>query len=726
MGNTRNTGYLQKIVQYDASNNITLPANLTVTGSITGYATTSYVTTQINNLVNGAPGALDTLNELAAALGNDASFASTLTTSLAGKQSTLTFTGPLVNTSGTITITQSSGSTNGFLSNTDWTTFNSKQSTLTFSGPLVNTSGTISITQSSGSTNGYLSNTDWTTFNNKQAALSGTGFVKISGTTISYDNSTYLTTASATSTYLPLAGGTLTGALLFTSTAPLNFQSNSNNGTYNPTVIYFNQNNTSANTANGIFIERGRLTDSSSAEVRYFVIGARGGSIQWQVDGTGNTTQTGTLNGTNAIFSSSVTAGASSFITNSTTYNTGLSSVLTLTNNVNGNGNNQIGLSFRQIDYGNGISWYPATIAANKSFDGTYYSGELWFQVKAASTSQSTLPVTVLTLASTGAATFNSTGSFGNGTLNGAYFIIRAANNAVPATTGTTSTAVLRLSSGTGLYNVLDFGTNEASDYSWIQSTRANSLGTYDKLLLQPNGGNLAIGTTTATWKLSVANEAVIGAQGGSDYTYISGGSGYGSVIRSYYATGAINNEIRGNGNNYFNVLLGSMGVGTNNPQYTLDVNGSGRFVGNLYANNKLYTTTVIGANLVAGNISSNMPSAPAYILIVDLNNIAGFSLSGKVNAASYTCWNISDIWIQKNYSSTTASAGIEGKYKSGCDFSIVNINYGAGNYIALRFTSNPEIDVLWTGFRLTDQVSGGAFQVITSGVTVNSTYATY
>jgi len=37
-----------------------------------------------------------------------------------------------------------------------------------------------------------------------QPALSGTGFVKISGTTISYDNSTYLTTASAASTYQPL------------------------------------------------------------------------------------------------------------------------------------------------------------------------------------------------------------------------------------------------------------------------------------------------------------------------------------------------------------------------------------------------------------------------------------------------------------------------------------------------------------------------------------------
>ena len=51
MGNTRNTGYLQNIVQYDASNNITLPANLTVTGTITGYATTSYVGTQLGGYV---------------------------------------------------------------------------------------------------------------------------------------------------------------------------------------------------------------------------------------------------------------------------------------------------------------------------------------------------------------------------------------------------------------------------------------------------------------------------------------------------------------------------------------------------------------------------------------------------------------------------------------------------------------------------------------------------
>jgi len=44
-----------------------------------GIATESYVTTQVNNLVAAAPGALDTLNELAAAINDDASFSTTVT-----------------------------------------------------------------------------------------------------------------------------------------------------------------------------------------------------------------------------------------------------------------------------------------------------------------------------------------------------------------------------------------------------------------------------------------------------------------------------------------------------------------------------------------------------------------------------------------------------------------------------------------------------------------------
>jgi hypothetical protein len=100
-----------------------------------------------------------------------------------------------------------------------WFTDTRARAALSASSPLAYNSGTgvFSIAQANGSTNGFLSSADWTTFNAKQAALSGTGFVKISGTTISYDNSTYLTTSAAASTYLALAGGTLTGALNGTS-----------------------------------------------------------------------------------------------------------------------------------------------------------------------------------------------------------------------------------------------------------------------------------------------------------------------------------------------------------------------------------------------------------------------------------------------------------------------------------------------------------------------------
>jgi hypothetical protein len=38
-----------------------------------------YVDTQIANLIDSAPGVIDTLNELAAALGNDPNFATTIT-----------------------------------------------------------------------------------------------------------------------------------------------------------------------------------------------------------------------------------------------------------------------------------------------------------------------------------------------------------------------------------------------------------------------------------------------------------------------------------------------------------------------------------------------------------------------------------------------------------------------------------------------------------------------
>jgi len=82
------TGYATETYVDNAINAISLP-------SLSGYATETYVNTQVSNLVNSAPSTLDTLNELAAALGDDANFSTTITNSIADKApiSNPTFTG---------------------------------------------------------------------------------------------------------------------------------------------------------------------------------------------------------------------------------------------------------------------------------------------------------------------------------------------------------------------------------------------------------------------------------------------------------------------------------------------------------------------------------------------------------------------------------------------------------------------------------------------------------
>jgi hypothetical protein len=63
----------------------TVLTNLASPSSDTDAATKGYVDTQLTNLVGGAPAALDTLNELAAALNDDAAFNTTITNSIATK-----------------------------------------------------------------------------------------------------------------------------------------------------------------------------------------------------------------------------------------------------------------------------------------------------------------------------------------------------------------------------------------------------------------------------------------------------------------------------------------------------------------------------------------------------------------------------------------------------------------------------------------------------------------
>jgi hypothetical protein len=71
----------------NGSGQLTVDTNTLATHSwvSTTYAAKTYVDTAVSNLVDGAPGLLNTLNELAAAIGDDANFATTLTGLVAAK-----------------------------------------------------------------------------------------------------------------------------------------------------------------------------------------------------------------------------------------------------------------------------------------------------------------------------------------------------------------------------------------------------------------------------------------------------------------------------------------------------------------------------------------------------------------------------------------------------------------------------------------------------------------
>jgi len=87
MANTKVTGDLIASGTITAANLVsgTLDGVLNTYLTTNSYATESYVTTAVSNLIDAAPASLDTLNELAAALNDDANFATTVTDSIATK-----------------------------------------------------------------------------------------------------------------------------------------------------------------------------------------------------------------------------------------------------------------------------------------------------------------------------------------------------------------------------------------------------------------------------------------------------------------------------------------------------------------------------------------------------------------------------------------------------------------------------------------------------------------
>ena len=143
-----------------------------------------------------------------------------------------------------------------------------------------------------------------------------------------------------------------------------------------------------------------------------------------------------------------------------------------------------------------------------------------------------------------------------------------------------------------------DNGGANSPNMSTIHGTDSTLAGSYQPIML--NGLDVRFGTsdtermrissggnTCIFCQLSIGPVVVIGNQGGSDTTVLTGGSGQGSVVRMNFANGSYNNFLAGNGDNFFNCVTGRLnaagGVKFSGGNTTLNYYESGTWTPQLY-----------------------------------------------------------------------------------------------------------------------------------------------
>jgi len=230
----------------DTTDTLTITNTNTTTGTVTSVGLTTGITGTDVNVTNSPITSSGTivLNIPIASATNTGKLSSTDWSTFNSKQSALTFGNLTEATSNILTITGGSGSvigsgtsieiqqattsTSGYLSSTDWNTFNSKQSALTFgnltettssiltitggSGAVIGSGTTIAVAQANTSTNGFLSSTDWNTFNNKIGGSGTTNDIPLFTASGTIGDSVISQTGTSPNFFINIVGGLMAGA----------------------------------------------------------------------------------------------------------------------------------------------------------------------------------------------------------------------------------------------------------------------------------------------------------------------------------------------------------------------------------------------------------------------------------------------------------------------------------------------------------------------------------
>ncbi|HVZ76266.1 MAG TPA: immunoglobulin-like domain-containing protein [Candidatus Paceibacterota bacterium] len=293
--------------------------NLVATNATTtNLAITSLANTLLSVNAQGAVVATSSLsvNYLAGVLpvGNGGTGSSTLggilTGNGTGQVTSAQVSSPLTFSGNTLSIQAASGSQNGYLSSTDWTTFNNKISStsLSASAPLSynSSTGQFSISQANGSTNGYLTSSDWTQFNAKVSSSSLALVINqayefpnnATSTQIAFNGG--LTAAGATTTNLSVSGTASTSNLFISNLAAGALGINATGKAYSFSTSTWTFASSTLLGDNNTFSGTDTFTNAPKLSTLTGLISGNSGTLYG--------TATGTVSGSNGI---SVTAGQS-------------------------------------------------------------------------------------------------------------------------------------------------------------------------------------------------------------------------------------------------------------------------------------------------------------------------------------------------------------------------------------------------------------------------------